>query len=522
MLWQKQKKKMTNQLKAGSILSYLQMGINIIIGLLYTPVMIRLLGNSEYGLYNTVSSTISMLSILSLGFMSGYIRFYSRYKKEEDYKSIYKLNGLYLIVFTVIGLIALVCGLFLSFHLEIVFDEGLTAEEYNIAKILMLILTINLAVSFPLSVFSNIISAHEKFVFLKTIGMIKTVLGPLVTLPLLLFGFRSIAMVAVTSLVSLIADILYVIFVLFKMKEKFIFSGFDHTIIKSIFFYTSFIAINTIIDQINWNVDKVVIGRFKGTAEVAVYSTGYTLYHLYQMFSTSVSSVFTPRIHKMVRDTKEDPQEQKKIITDLFIKVGRIQFLILGLIASGLVFFGKFFIVNIWVGDEYSNSYYVMLLLTLPASIALIQNLGIEIQRAENKHQFRSIAYLIMAMINLVLSVILCKLYGAIGSTIGTAVSLILANGLIMNLYYHKKCNIDIVAFWKSIIRLSLGLVIPVFIGVVAIIYIDVNSVPIFALCVLVYSIVYCLSMWLLGMNEYEKRLVKKPLTRFVRRTKEI
>ena len=73
-----------NQLKLGAILSYLQTVVHVLVGLIYTPVMIRLLGRSEFGLYNTVSSTISMLSILSLGFNSGYIRYYARYKKEEN------------------------------------------------------------------------------------------------------------------------------------------------------------------------------------------------------------------------------------------------------------------------------------------------------------------------------------------------------------------------------------------------------------------------------------------------------
>ena len=88
-----------NQIKIGSLLSYFQLVIGVIIQLVYTPIMIRFLGQSEYGLYNTVASTISMLSILSLGFNSGYIRYYSIYKKKEDDISIEKLNGLYIFIF---------------------------------------------------------------------------------------------------------------------------------------------------------------------------------------------------------------------------------------------------------------------------------------------------------------------------------------------------------------------------------------------------------------------------------------
>ena len=208
---------MNNQLKLGSILSYLQMALSVIIQLVYTPVMIRLLGKSEYGLYQTVASTISMLSILSLGFNSGYIKYYATYKKEKNKLAISKLNGLFLIIFAIIGVIGLLCGLFLSFNLDLVFDEGLTQSEYAKARILMLLLTANLTVSFPMSVFQNIISAHEKFIFLKLLGMVKTVFSPLITLPLLLMGYRSIAMVAVTVSVTLFVDVMYLFYVLFKM-----------------------------------------------------------------------------------------------------------------------------------------------------------------------------------------------------------------------------------------------------------------------------------------------------------------
>ena len=119
-----------NQLKVGSLLSYAQMILGVVISLLYTPVMLQILGQSEYGLYNTVSSTISMLSLLSLGFNSGYIRYYAKYKKENDTQAIWKLNGLFLIIFTIIGLVALICGVFLSFNLGYVFADGLTASEY--------------------------------------------------------------------------------------------------------------------------------------------------------------------------------------------------------------------------------------------------------------------------------------------------------------------------------------------------------------------------------------------------------
>lgn len=499
------------------MLSYLQMALRLIIGLLYTPVMLQLLGQSEYGLYNTVSSTISMMSVLSLGFNSSYIRYYSQYKAQNDKKSIDKLNGLFLIIFLIIGAVALLCGLYLSSHLELVFDEGLTAEEYRTARILMILLTINLAVSFPMSVFQSIISAHEKFIVLKSLAMMKTVLSPFLTLPLLLMGYRSVAMVAVTLVISLITDIVYLVYTRRVLNIKFVFRDLDGKVFKSLFIFTSFIAINLIVDQVNSNMDKFLLARYKGTQTVAVYSVGYTLYQYYVMFSTAISGVFAPRVHKIVNQTMHSLSEQKQQLTELFTRVGRIQFLVLGLIASGLVFFGKPFIA-FWAGADYEESYYVMLLLVLPGSIPLIQNIGIEIQRAQNNHQFRSIAYLIMAFVNCAMTVFLCQLYGAVGAAIGTAVSFVLANGVMMNIYYNQRCNVNIPAFWRSILRLALGMIIPVLCGWLMTAWLDFTSVVTLLVGILVYSAVYCGSMWLFGMNQYEKELVRKPLRKVFRR----
>ncbi|MBE5744096.1 MAG: polysaccharide biosynthesis protein [Clostridiales bacterium] len=499
-----------NQLKWGTILSYLQSGLGILVGLIYTPFMVRLLGQSEYGLYNTVASTISTISILNLGFTNSYMRYYSKYKNDNDQENIAKLNGLFLIIFLILGFIAFACGMVLTINIRLVFSDGLTNAEYKIATVLMFLLTISIAISFPFSVVSTIIGAHEKFIFLKLISVLKTVGSPLLTLPLLLLGFRSIAIVVVSLSISFIVDTVLAIYVTKVLRCKFIFKDFEKGLFKSLFAFSAFIAINMIVDQINWSIDKFLLGRFKGTAAVAVYSAGSSLYNYYMKFSLAISGVFTPRIHNIVASTEDNQALQKEKISALFTKVGRIQFLILALVCTGLVFFGQAFI-NFWVGDGYEDSYYVTLLLSLPATIPLIQNLGIEIQRAKNLHRFRSIAYFIMAIINLVSTIFLCQYYGAVGAAIGTAASLIICNGIIMNVYYHKKCNIDILSFWKNILRMCLGLIIPIIVGVLIYNFIDLSNVLIMMLFILIYTIIYSLSMWFIGINNYEKDLIRKP-----------
>ena len=194
-----------SQLKAGVMLSYITMFISTMISVLYTPVMLRLLGQSEYGLYQLVFSVVSYLGLLSFGFGSAYMRFYSRYKVQDDNEGIARLNGMFMTIFLIIAGITLVAGSVLVANVELIFKGGLTESEIVTARILMLLMVFNVAVSFPASVFSANVTAHEQYFFQRIVSLSRSVLNPFLTLPLLLLGFKSIGLVVATTLLTLVS-----------------------------------------------------------------------------------------------------------------------------------------------------------------------------------------------------------------------------------------------------------------------------------------------------------------------------
>lgn len=501
-----------NQLKAGAILSYISMGIGYIISILYTPIMLRLLGQSEYGLYNLVSSVVSYLGLLSFGFGSAYMRYYSRYKADNDEKNIAKLNGMFLIIFLTIGLISIFAGIVLVFNVDLIFGNKLTINELSTARVLMAIMIFNIAISFPTSVFNSYITANEKYIFQKLLQMLKTLASPMIMLPILLLGYKSIGMVVVTSVLNIAVDIGNIIFSLKKLKMRFVFSEFNFNLMKEMSIFSFYIFINMIIDQINWSVDKFIIGRFRGTVAVAVYGLASQLNTYYISLATSISNVFIPRVNRIVA-TNNDNKE----LTNLFTRIGRIQFILLSLICSGIIFFGKPFI-KMWAGVSYSEAYIIVLLLIIPVTIPLIQNIGLEIQKAKNMHKFRSITYLFIAIFNVLLSIPLTKLYGQIGAAIGTSISLLVGNGVIMNIYYHKSIGLDIKHFWSEIVKFIPALILPIILGVVINLFIDTNKFIVFLICITSYLAMFSISMWLFGMNKYEKDLITGPINKFIRR----
>ena len=503
---------MKNQRKIGVVLSYTSEIIKILTALIYTPIMLRLLGQSEYGLYQLVHSVVAYLSLLSLGFTASYVRFYSRYKAEGKKDGISRLNGMFLVVFLVISAIAVFCGLIMTINIDRIFKNGLTANEYGTARVLMMLMVFNLALTFPNSVFTCITSAHEQFLFQRLVLVLQNLLNPFLTLPLLLMGYGSIAMVIVTTVITIAHLISNIWFVCFKLHEKFVFKDFEFSLLREIWGFTFFIFLNQIIDQINWSVDRFLLGRMIGTSAVAIYSVGAQINSMYLMLSTSISSVFIPSVNRIVAETNDDNELSK-----LFTRVGRIQFIILSLVMTGFIFLGQPF-MRLWGGKEYSESYYVALWLIIPVTVPLIQNLGIEIQRAKNKHKTRTVVYFCISIANILLSIPLIQRYSAIGAAIGTAIALIIGNILFMNWYYHKRIGINIPLFWKSLLSFLPAFLLPTVAGVCIMRFVSIENLLQLILWVGIYTMVFIASMWHFGMNESEKGMFLNMRNRLIHR----
>ena len=497
-----------DQKKAGVLLSYGQTVLSTIISLVYTPVMLRLLGTSEYGTYTLVSGFISNLSLMSFGLGSAYVRYYSRAKVQEGEDGVAHINGMFMVIFLVISAMSLLVGGVLVANVQNIFGAKLTAHEIETARVLMALLVVNIAVSFPCSVFSSYITANERFFFQRVINMIRTVLNPIVMLPLLLMGLGSISLVVVTLVLSVVTDAFNIWYCAKKLRMRLTFGHFDFALLREMGGFSFFIFLNMIIDQINWTVDTTLLGIISGTAATAIYGVGAQINSYYKTLSTSISGVFVPQINRIVAEGQGDDR-----LTSLFTRVGRIQFLLLMLVLTGFVFVGEPFI-DAWGGGEYAGAYPIALMLMVPVTLPLIQNLGIEIQRAKNMHQFRSKVYFFMALGNVLVSIPLGMRYGGLGCAMGTAISLIIGNGFVMNWYYQTHIGLDMKYFFRSILSMVPAMVPPALLGLLAVrlhTFSGYSGVLTFAVP---YTAVYALCVYRWAMNDEERGMVRGMLRR--------
>ena len=505
-----------NQLKAGAFLSYVSIALNNIIGLLYTPFMLRMMGQSEYGLYSLVASVVAYLTILDLGFGNAIVRYTAKFRAEGKIREQYEMFGMFFLLYIGIGILSLLVGLVLYFNIDYLFDATMNEGELYKIRIMMLLMIFNLAFTFPMSIWGAIITAYENFVFQKLVGIVRVILNPLVMIMMLLMGYRAIGMVVVTTIFNVVTLLINYWYCKRELKIQVCFGHFQWGFFKEVSVYSFWIFLNAIMDRIYWSTGQFVLGVFKGAATVAVYAVAIQLQAIYMGFSTAISGVFLPKVTAMV--TKEN---NEKAISDLFIRTGRIQYIIMAFILTGFIVFGKFFIC-LWAGTEYEDAYRIALCFFIPLTVPLIQNLGITILQARNQMKFRSTLYVVIAVASLCISVPLAKLYGGIGCAVGTALALIVGQIFVMNIYYHRIIHIDILKFWKEIGKMSLTpLVIGLLFYCLFRVY-EINTVWMFVVSILVFLLVYIPLFWFSGMNSYEKELFIFPVRRIANRFQNI
>lgn len=510
----------TNQLKLGVLINYGSVVIGLLLTLFYTPLMYKGLGESEYGVYSTTMALVSNLSLLSLGMNSAFTRFYSRKKLEGDARGVARLNGMFLTIYFAMSAIALLCGIVIALNYRAVFGGVMTEQELSRTPILTMILTVNVAITFPESLLESTMTVNERYVVHRSLNALKTVANPALMLPILLLPqlsrFRTSISLAAILLFAHSCHILWCyLYCRRSLYFKAEFGHFDIPLLKSIAAFTLFLFLSIIVDKLNWSVDKYLLGKMVSSTASGVYYLADQLNVYFLSLATILSNVLIPRVHRVVASGGDDRE-----LSRLFIKVGRLQFIVLAAIWSGFLFFGQFF-VKVWANGQ-RDVYPIALLLMGSTIVPSIQNLGIEIQCAKNKHQFRSILYLAVCVVNILLTYIaLKKGYGGVGAAAMTAICVLIGNGLIMNIHYKYKIGLDIAAFWKSILSLLPSLVVPGVFGFLVMRYVTIDSYRTFFLFCVTYVLLYAVCLWGFGLNEEEKSMVTRVtdrLKRMVRR----
>ena len=491
-----------SQLKKGAILSYVNIVLTNVIGLVLTPFIIHSLGDSEYGLYTLIGSLIAYFTLMDLGLNNTIIRYVSLYKHNNDKEGEKSFLGQIFLMYAIISVVVLLAGFFVYCRLDDIFINSLTVDQIEKAKMMFVILIFNIAITLPGGAFVAICNAYEQFIFPRLLLIVKYVVRSVLVFAILGIIPAAITLVWIDTIINVLFILLSIYYVTQKLNVKIKISCLNLPLLKEISSYSFWIFLTAIVMSLQWNVGQLILGISKNTIIVAVYGVGILLGGYYGAFAGAINTLMLPRATQM---TVEDNVDSYNTAIQ---KIGRFNGFISFLILTGFILFGKDFI-KLWIGENYIKAWEIALLIMIAMTLPLLQAFGSSILEAKKKNRYRSMISLLTISGAAIVGIFLVPKYSIEGIIYPLFVALII-NSLIMSIYYRKIFGFKIFSFFYNVI---LKIILPIAPLLFLFMFVKKKSSITGWLDLIIYVVGFCLAyalvIYMLIMNKEEKNILQ-------------
>lgn len=492
-----------SQIRIGALLSYVNLLVTNITGILITPFIIKSLGDSDFGLYTLIGAFVGYLSVLDLGLNNAIVRFVALYRTEGKIKEQENFLAISFFIYGIISLVIVLLGLVFYVNVEKLFETTLTNAELEKAKVMILILILNIAITIPGGAFVAICSGYEKFIFPRLLTLIKHIIRTVLVVMILKKGSDSLGIVILDTVMNVLFILGTVVYVFKVLKIKIKIHRYKFSYIQEILQYSFWIFLFGLVYQFQWRTGQVALGINTDTVVVAIYGVGVTLGIYYTTFGNVINGLLLPRAVRLINQGLSNQE-----LTIQMIKVGRLILILLLYVLGAFIITGKDF-VHLWVGDTYSLSWIIALLIMMVYVLPISQGFGHSVLEAKKLVKFKTLSFFVSCFLGTVLGIWLSYDYGATGMIAGVVIGLFILQN-VMNVYYHKVANLDMFLFFKKVylpILLPYGFVLSVFYYLNRLFSVSWFN---FILMNIMYSVVFLIVIYIFYMNKEEKKLIMR------------
>lgn len=487
------------QVKIGVVISYILIICNALYGLFITPYMISCLGGAEYGVYKTISSLSSSLMVLDLGIGGTAMRYVALYRAKKEDNKIPNFVAMSLIQAVALCVIVIGVSVFVLESIDSIYGRAFTAAQLLKANQLFGVLIISICLHVVENVINGVITGYNEFIAANGTKLVRLFVRIALIILLLKFYPDSLVIVGIDLLLTVSTLIFELIYIRFHLNLRIVFTHWDSFLFKEAGIYTFLMFLTSICAQVNNNLDNVIIGAVKGPYLVTIYSMGLMIFSMYQSLSTSVSGVMLPTMTNILNG-----EDAKNKTINLIVKVGRVQFLLLGATIIGFACLGREFI-QLWLGNGFEDVYIISLLLMCPSLFELCVNVCLSILRAKNLISFRTVVLSLTTLLNAIVTYYMVKEWSYIGAALGTGISFIIGSIVIMNIYYCRKLDLPMIKIYLKIVdRIWICMLIAGFAIYLSSMLLSGGWAS-FILNVIIFCLVYIVTLWLIGLTKEEK-----------------
>lgn len=484
----------------GIAVSYVYTILNTIIGLFMSAYIIRLMGQTEYGLYQTMASFGAYLALFQFGTGSIMTRNIAMCSREECEENLYKRNTstIWTIAIMQAVIIAIVS---LAFYLsiDIIYQQSLTLAQIVYGKRLFQLVVVKLILSFLIQVLNGIILGREHYSISSVVKIIFLLVRTSMVIVLFMFRPYALHLLVLDAVLELIMFVFTHYYCKKRLKATISFKYFDKNIFKSAVPLAMALFLQTIINMANNNVDKFVIGIMMSPEAVTVYSVGMFIYTTFSSLTTIPISMYMPQVATDIGKGKQGAE-----LTETLIQPCRLILLIGGIVLFGFVTVGRQFISIIY-GGEYIDAWIIALIIMVPMLINMSNGVLVDVLDVMNKRLSRSLFLLITTIGNIILTVYWIQSKGMIGAAAATALCTFIGQDVLLNIYYSKAIKIRIFYLFRETYRGILeSLIVATVVGSLSCHFIS-NEYVQFIVGGIVFCLVMLICMVMFGANSFER-----------------
>jgi len=397
--------------------NYLVTGVELLLGIFMLPFNVRHLGQSAYGLWVLVASVTVYFSMLDMGYGVAQVRFAAKYRAQGDSRALNEIACTMFVLFSGVGLVAFTIAVLISLNLDKVFT--LSPAQVRTGQMVLLCISAYVALGFPFSVFGGIVNGFQRQYRNGAVAFITALVVAAVNVIVLMAGYGLPELVAATTGVRILSYLFYAlnayrVFPALRIRPSF----FRRDRLREVTGFSVFILIIDLANKLNYSTDAVVVGAFLGTSAVAVWAVAQRLIEIVQRITDQLNAVLFPVVVDNSTVQRVD-RLQQILIQGTRLSLGMVVPLatVLGLTARPLVL--------LWVGPQFADSVNVIYILSIVVALRVGNATSAVILKGSDLHKFLAFANLGMAVANVILSVLLVRVYGLIGVAIGTLIPMV-------------------------------------------------------------------------------------------------
>ena len=371
---------MRKQIIENSGSNVLVLVVRVLITLVMTPLLLRSMGNHDFGIWEMVAAIIGYMGLLDLGMKPAITRYAAKYKGEENLEKLFELFATSLVFMGGIGLILCIAfAIWAATGADILSEAGSSKSHY---VTFLIIIAFQLLIVFPGYVAECFVFGFQKYA-LNNLLILVNILAGAVIVYMFINQDNALVLVALVGTLGMLVRYVVLFFIVARRNDMaiyFRYSCSNKGMFQQLVRFGSKSFLQGIGSVVESRSSLLLVGWILGPALIPYYAIPASLARYLQTIGWAITQTFMPLFTNLLAS-----KESEKVI-DVYLTYSRYIIGLLVPLGICMCLYGVDFI-RLWVGAEYIDGYESLLyVLVLYFLLPFLSPFNMQYLVAKNRH----------------------------------------------------------------------------------------------------------------------------------------